>query len=326
METLPRRLIRFGNSSYIVSLPKEWVDKHRLKKGDILFISENPESNLVILPKEKSKSKDANEEKVMEINFNQRSFDDFRRELTSGYINNIKTIRVVGENLDSRAEQIVKTARALIGFEVLDQSQNEIIIKDFLNIDTISPKKIMRRIDNSVRSMMEDLKKEMSERSQFRQEVYNEIMRADYDVNKLHFLILKISKLGLNNEEIRKSFEMNYDALSEMHGTSLHLEYIGDDIKRIARFLAKTKVNEKQQKQLMLLTSLIDKCFSSAMASYYNEDVKLAREVLEEKQNVLKECDKLFELGSNNSAIGSMIERYKTLYSAIYDIAKLVIY
>ena len=33
-----RKLIGFGDSSFVVSLPKDWVNKHGLKKGDGLIV------------------------------------------------------------------------------------------------------------------------------------------------------------------------------------------------------------------------------------------------------------------------------------------------
>ena len=38
-----RKLIRFGKNSYVISLPKQWVDKTKLKKGDLISIDETKE-------------------------------------------------------------------------------------------------------------------------------------------------------------------------------------------------------------------------------------------------------------------------------------------
>ncbi|MFC1728093.1 AbrB/MazE/SpoVT family DNA-binding domain-containing protein [Nanoarchaeota archaeon] len=45
-----RKLIKFGNSSSVVSLPKSWVDKNNLKKGDLVTLDEQ-EGNLLLTPK-----------------------------------------------------------------------------------------------------------------------------------------------------------------------------------------------------------------------------------------------------------------------------------
>ncbi|MBS3134491.1 AbrB/MazE/SpoVT family DNA-binding domain-containing protein, partial [Candidatus Woesearchaeota archaeon] len=46
-----RNLIKFGNSSFVISLPKDWIDRNKLKKGDAIFIEQNGSENLIIIPK-----------------------------------------------------------------------------------------------------------------------------------------------------------------------------------------------------------------------------------------------------------------------------------
>ena len=45
-----RKIIGFGGSSFVVSLPKEWINKYGLKKGDVVNIEEESDM-LRILPK-----------------------------------------------------------------------------------------------------------------------------------------------------------------------------------------------------------------------------------------------------------------------------------
>jgi len=35
-----RKIIAFGNGGYVVTLPRNWIQKHNLKKGDLLAIDE----------------------------------------------------------------------------------------------------------------------------------------------------------------------------------------------------------------------------------------------------------------------------------------------
>lgn len=43
-----RKLIRLGNSSFAIALPKDWVDKSGLKKGDGIFVERNSNGGLTI--------------------------------------------------------------------------------------------------------------------------------------------------------------------------------------------------------------------------------------------------------------------------------------
>ena len=43
----PRKIIQFGNSSYVITLPQEWIKKNKLEKGKFVNLAEN--NNYIIL-------------------------------------------------------------------------------------------------------------------------------------------------------------------------------------------------------------------------------------------------------------------------------------
>ena len=43
-----RKLVKAGSASHTVSLPKSWLEKNMLKKGDTIFIIEKSDSELTI--------------------------------------------------------------------------------------------------------------------------------------------------------------------------------------------------------------------------------------------------------------------------------------
>ena len=45
-----RKIISFGKTSFVMSIPKSWVIKNGLKKGDLVSLEEN-EGNLIMSPK-----------------------------------------------------------------------------------------------------------------------------------------------------------------------------------------------------------------------------------------------------------------------------------
>ena len=59
-----RKLIKFGKSSFVISLPKKWLEKNKLKKGDLLYVSEN-ENGLSLTSKD-------NEKKEFKVNDSER--------------------------------------------------------------------------------------------------------------------------------------------------------------------------------------------------------------------------------------------------------------
>ena len=321
-KSTPRRLIKFGNSSFVISIPKEWIERNNLKKGDLIFLQEGDMNEMILFPKEKKVFSD---NKTLDIDVSDKNNDDLRREITSAYINNFNLINIKGKDLKQRMNQLKEIIQPLTGLEILEQSPKEIIIKDFLDVDTISPKKMIRRIDNTIREIFEELKIAMKEKNTIKNEVVDEIIAGDKSINKLYFLVLKLVKIGTNNKDIMKSFGMNYDELSAVQGFAMNLEYIGDDLKRIARFLTKVKLSDRQKYHFDNTFSSIEKSFIDIMTAYHQGQPVLAREVLGRKHSIIKEIEKFCESG-NNVLIGNISERLKIVYSSVYNLAKIMIY
>ena len=317
----PRRLIKFGNSSFIVSLPKPWVERNNLKKGDWVYLKEGENNEITLLPKDRHILE--NETKIT-IDISNKGIDDVRREINSAYINNFKIITMVGKDLQKKSPEIKEFLQSLTGIEILEQNSKEIVAKDFLNVETIAPKKIMRRVDNIIRSIFEDIRAGIKD-TQFRKGLFDEIMEEDQNINKLYLLICKLAKLGMNNREIVKIFDMSYNELSSAQWLAFNLEYLGDDLKRVARFLTKTKLTGKQKEYLENTFDLIEGCFINAMTAYHKEEPLLAREVLGKKEAVLRELDKMCQ-GGDDILIGNIVERLKMVYFHIHNISKLIIY
>jgi phosphate uptake regulator len=318
----PRRLIKFGNSSHVVSIPKEWMDKNGLKKGDLVFFQEGESNEMILFPKERKLV--PNSERKIDIDTTDREIDDIKREITSAYINNFNFLNIRGKDLKQKTNQIKEIILPLTGLEILEQNPKEIIVKDLLDVETVSPRKMIRRIDNTIRAIFEDLRLGMKE-NKMKNELVEEILSEDKSINKMYFLVLKIIKIGMNNKALMKSFEMGYNELSSAQGITMNLEYIGDDLKRIARFLTKIKLNDRQKMHFDNTCNLIEKSFVDVMTAYHQNQPILAREVLGRKQTVLKEIDKFCESG-NNVIMGNIAERLKMVYSSVYNSAKLIIY
>ena len=43
-----RKIIKLGHSSYVVSVPKNWVKKNKLSKGDRILVRENGDNELIL--------------------------------------------------------------------------------------------------------------------------------------------------------------------------------------------------------------------------------------------------------------------------------------
>ena len=129
-----RNLIKFGNSSYVVSLPKKWVENNKLKKGDSVFIEQNGNKELIIMP---SIIEIKDIDKKITIDVNDKDIELIKREMVSAYINNYKTIKLIAKDIREKRAGIKEIVNNLVAVEIIEENDKEIIISDFLNINDV---------------------------------------------------------------------------------------------------------------------------------------------------------------------------------------------
>src|SRR3989344_5388441 len=111
-----RRLVKAGPSSHTIALPKEWIEKHNLKKGDAIHLRELSETELAIAPKEQKDLPTIAREKLIEID--NKKIDTIQREITAAYLNNYNLITLVGDSISQKAKAIREIVHNFVALEI----------------------------------------------------------------------------------------------------------------------------------------------------------------------------------------------------------------
>jgi len=280
-----RKLIGFGKSSYVVSLPKQWIDKNKLKKGDLLSIEEGKEGLLFRTNAPSLKD----EERRAVINAEKKSLAQLKTEIVSAYLDNYNVIEVISDDLKTNAPEIRDMLHGLSGLEIINQSSTRIVAKDLINIDEISVKTLIRRMDNITRSMIKDT-----------QECFDGIDHADSlahideEVNRLHFLTSRVIRGGLKDVRVANSLGSNSFKLHSDHTVTTKIERIADNIKRICRSLNNSKLDKKWRNELKDIFRGIENSYLDVMKSYYTGDQEIALRIEETNRDRIIACDNFF--------------------------------
>ena len=308
-----RKIIKFGNSSHVVSLPTNWVKKNKLSKGDLIYINENGNNELVFSPKIIEKEDELRE---VTLNVEGKDIEQIERELIATYINHNDVVSLVSKDFKSNLGEIRKIVNSLIGFEITHHSPDKIVIKDFLNLNDVSIVDMIRKVDLIVRSMLDNLilcfnKRECAN-------VYDQ----DIDVNKLSFLVLRVVKRSLDDPWLGKKMEMDNFQLLETWILITKLEKIADALKRIYALGNKLDLDNSEMKKLNSLLLKLKDSYLKVMNSYHSMDCKMAYEAASLKRGYMLDCEKLFDK-KNNSNVIKIVERLKDIQTYMGDIARV---
>ena len=310
-----RKLISFGKNSFVISLPKAWVRQQKLEKGDLVYVEET-NTDLVL----RASPHDLEEEqKEVTIDVDKKEMRQVKREIIAAYIRNNKTITLVGDEIKTKARDIARVVQSLVALEVMEQTSSKVVAKDFLNVDSVSTRTIVRKMDIIVRSMFEDSLKTFDE------DTTDSIDLRDNDVNKLAFLMFKIVKFGLENPAyVRKKLGIQPIDAASLWWLAFDLELIADEIKRVARYMAKIEFDAEKQKEFTLILEKIRQNYLKTMKAYYDKNMELVHEVINNRMELIELCDKFYLENRSKKWIGFAMERTKSLMSHVTHLGRVL--
>ena len=233
------RKIQFtGKSSYIVSLPKQWIKDLGLKQGDQIRVSRQGSSSLHISPSQFQTRALQNEDATFEITTDDENALIVRR-LISLYFLGFKTINVKPKTGRFKPAQrtAIKNAvkKMLMGTEIISDSTGGITIQVLVNLLELSVNGAFKRMIHLAKSMISDALLSIREQNI---ELANEVINSDDEVDRFGFYIIRQLKIAIQNEHMLK--EMGFKNSRDFLGDRLvvkNIERTGDHAVIIAKDL-----------------------------------------------------------------------------------------
>jgi len=174
-----RKIQQIGNTFYI-SLPKEWIAKLNINKGDEinLIIKENGE--ITICPAKESK-----EEKIADIEYDKKNIS---RKIISYYLLGYDTIKIYSKTglTNHEIEEILEIAKKLSGIEVVEESRNLIVLQTIVNESSIDPIKLLFRINSIASVLYVDALKSYNDVNYL-----NRLLEREVEIDRLYFLFVR---------------------------------------------------------------------------------------------------------------------------------------
>jgi phosphate uptake regulator len=150
-----RKLQLAGGSTYLVSLPKRWVQTAGLKAGDTVFLETETDGSVSVRPRV------AENLEVRRKIFDEHvegSRDHLLRKLLGAYVSGfgLIEIRFPPSNAAFTRRVAREFCHLVIGPEVIEENKSSLIIQDLSDASDLSVDKCLRRMQLTVRSMLED--------------------------------------------------------------------------------------------------------------------------------------------------------------------------
>lgn len=196
-----RKLQVTGKSSYIISLPKSWIKKNDIKKGDELAILEDTDGLLRISSMRQAEAK---QRLVPEIAIDNLSKAELQAIIIGNYVAGLESFKLMskGGSLSTPKRKVITNIiNILAGFEIISESSELIEVKNLLEPSNFQVDEVVKRLALLSSLMMNDLVYAVREN---KKELLEDIKAQDNEINRLYLLVRRLLMIGSKDVVVAK--------------------------------------------------------------------------------------------------------------------------
>jgi len=287
-----RKLQLAGGSTYLVSLPKRWVQTAGLKAGDTVFLETGTDGSVSVRPRVAENLEVRR--KIFEEHA-ESSRDHLLRKLLGAYVSGfgLIEIRFAPTNASFARRVAREFCHLVIGPEVIEENRTSLVIQDLSDASDLSVDKCLRRMQLTVRAMLEDAVNALRTSDAA---LARDVDLRGQDVNRLYWMVAKQYHL------------VQFHPLQSVPNGSAHpitgylliaklLERIGKHAERIAATYPtlaeggtlEPKLGKDIDEARTSVVALLDKAFNALIT----KDIAVANEAIDARQAHQKLIDSL---------------------------------
>jgi len=284
-----RKLQFTGGSTYIISLPKRWIDQNQLKKGSVIKLREEEGGLLSIIPTDTAIQQERDE---TSIKVNPKDSPDLViRKTVSTYLVGYNIIHIKGEDqkqLSTRQRHEIKTfsRNMLVGTEIVTDTPQELTLQVLLSYPELSVQSALRRMSIITASMQRDAITALKELDS---QHAKEVLTTDNEVDRFNLYIVRQLKTAIQNPRIIKEIGLKnardclgYRLVTKaVERTADHAASIADNV-----LLMKNKLDPETIEKLEKMSSLAVSMFETAIESLFRQDYSLAESIVEKTKDI----------------------------------------
>ena len=286
-----RKVQLTGGSSYVITLPKEWVRAHSIGKNDPVGVEISPDGSLIISPRVSDEY--VRRTKVIDAGGEVKGSFLFRM-LVSAYITGYTEIRVVGSPPSNLRNVVRRFAKMAIGEEIVEETPSFILIKDLLNPREMPFGSSIRRMYVLVRGMLEDVISSLKDGDA---DLARDVVARDDEVDRLHWLVARQHSMVASNLTFAE--KMGVSALQAGHYflVSRYVERIGDHAVRIAENVLEVMGNTMDiAEPVELAGTTAIRIFDRGIESFLRGDVEEANRNIDSVRDLVPLCEEIHGL------------------------------
>ncbi len=299
-----RKIQRTGRGSYIISLPKNWVENNGLERGNELLFKVQNDSSLLLESQKMRNGRTASEPelKVYSILVNRKEDPQFVcRKIRSLYVVSTDLIHIrFKEEVDVQKHKSVirdLVRNKLLGSEIIDETNNEITLQILITHPDFPIEKAIRRM--AILALLANRDAILALKSEERGLIQG-VIDGYNDANRLGLYIIRQLKFGIMHGLFKefgfrtsKDFlgyriivnnlkGIAYNALNIVNNIMIFNKLIDDQI-----LFIKYPLDDDVYPQILDFNSSVHQLFEESLKAWFKGDYEYADKIISKLESLV---------------------------------------
>ena len=270
-------------SSFLIILPKEWVTKQNLAKGDAVFIAEREDGCLIIDPRfAKTGEPRISTAKIRE---------NMRWEITSRYLLGFDEIRIVSKDpiSNEQRDELKRIIKRFVALEITEDDDHQIVLRCLVDPSTLPVNTAMRRMHQITSRMIDD---SMNAYFAGNREAADEVVQRDEEVDRLFFLIVRELRSAIQYPRMSEAMKLTPVKALDFRLAVQYIERIADLAVDIARRVEEP-IDASLVKKIEPIVKDVLNMLSDAVKNLFKFDSKKVTAVINGEDRLISKTAKL---------------------------------
>ena len=296
-----------GGSSFVITLPKEWIKSLNIKKNDSLGLIVQKDGTLLVTTDKVTEKKRKQKEFIVESDTDKTYL--FRL-LVGAYVMGYSDIAIrSNETMPPQIREAIRMfTQIAIGPEIVDEEPNLFVVKDLLSPMEMPFEKTVKRMYFLVESMHKDAIKSLKTNNK---ELAQNVVSRDFEVDRLYWLATHQYNVILTDILLSKKMGLSQEEASYFFLISRVLERIGDHASILGENVLKVigKLNPDIIQDIESASALALDILSKSFESHFKKNIKKANDNIDAVDKLLEKCEEI-----NNKVLNLGIEAIPVVY------------
>jgi phosphate uptake regulator len=260
-----------GGSTYTLSLPKGWINRHAISPKSKLVVVETKSGNLIVVPPTVRR-------KTLEIKIGEDA-DKAVKLVTAAYLNGYDRLVILG---DTEIDELVRSSvrkilRRLMGFEVTKEGPTVIEVEIQVEPKMVSPETGLERMKNLVLSTLE---LGFTTTKPVEEEVLEQI---DEDSDRLNLFYSRILRQALSEPLELTKLNMDTTVVFDSLMVFRMLERCVDHAASAAKIRLLDRESPRRTEDTKKMATAVGRALEQSVKSFLSKDAELAASVAKKR-------------------------------------------